>query len=110
MLPILVAGKWLDWWGGVTWGYRSIVDAAPFLALLTIPIVDRIVASRPLRVVCGSRAEIVNTDMRSPVASANFCSSTFHSRLRLLFEPPPSAIDRYPNSLVALQSLTEDAA
>ena len=50
VLLILVAGKWFDWWGGLTWGYRPIADAAPFLALLTIPIVDRIVASRPLRV------------------------------------------------------------
>ena len=41
---ILVAGKWFDWWGGLTWGYRSIIDA----------FVDRIVASRPLRVMCGA--------------------------------------------------------
>ena len=34
-------------------GYRSIVDAAPFLALLMIPIVERIVASRPLRALCA---------------------------------------------------------
>ena len=54
VLLILVAGKWFDWWDGVTWGYRSIVDAAPFLALLMVPIIDRIVASRPLRVVCGA--------------------------------------------------------
>ena len=44
MLLILVAGKWFDWWGGLTWGYRSISDA----------FVERIVASRPLRVVCGA--------------------------------------------------------
>ncbi len=44
VLLILVAGKWFDWWGGVTWGYRSIIDA----------FIDRIVASRPLRVVCGA--------------------------------------------------------
>ncbi|MDE0024475.1 MAG: hypothetical protein OXP69_08675 [Spirochaetaceae bacterium] len=50
---ILVAGKWFDWWGGLTWGYRSIIDASPFLALLLVPIEERIVASRPLRVVCG---------------------------------------------------------
>ncbi len=43
VLLILVAGKWFDWWGGVTWGYRSIIDA----------FVERIVASRPLRVVWG---------------------------------------------------------
>ena len=52
-LMILAAGKWFDWWGGLTWGYRSIVDAAPLLALLMIPIVQRIVASRPLRALCA---------------------------------------------------------
>ena len=46
-LLILMAGKWFDWWGGLTRGYRPIVDAAPFLALLMIPIVERIVASPP---------------------------------------------------------------
>ena len=29
VLMILVAGKWSDWSGGLTWGYRSIVDTAP---------------------------------------------------------------------------------
>ena len=53
VLMILVAGKWFDWWGGLTWGYRPIVDAAPFLALLIVPIAERIIASRPLRVLCG---------------------------------------------------------
>ena len=47
MILILMAGKWFDWWGGLTRGYRPIVDAAPFLALLMIPIVERIVASPP---------------------------------------------------------------
>ena len=37
-----------------SWGCRSIIDAAPFLALLMVPIGERIVASRPLRVVCGA--------------------------------------------------------
>ena len=32
------------WWGGLTWGYRPIVDA----------FVERIVASRPPRVLCGA--------------------------------------------------------
>ena len=53
VLMILAAGKWFDWWGGLTWGYRAIVDAAPFLALSMVPIADRIIASRPLRVLCG---------------------------------------------------------
>ena len=50
VLMILVAGKWTDWSGGLTWGYRSIVDTAPFLALLTIPIVERMLAGRATRV------------------------------------------------------------
>ena len=27
VLLILVAGKWFDWWGGVTWAYRSIISS-----------------------------------------------------------------------------------
>ena len=50
VLMILVAGKWFDWWGGSTWGYRPIVDAAPFLALLLIPVVERLIANRVTRV------------------------------------------------------------
>ena len=46
---ILVAGKWYDWFGGLTWGYRSIVDTAPFLALLMIPILERMLAGRATR-------------------------------------------------------------
>src|ERR1700747_3249519 len=43
--------------------------------------------------------------MVSPVSSANFCSSTFHSRTREPLEPPPSAgiIHRY-DSGIALPS------
>ena len=33
----MAAGKWFDWWGGLTSGYRSIVDTAPFLALSMLP-------------------------------------------------------------------------
>ena len=31
-LGTVLAGKWFDWWGGLTWGYRPVCDAAPFLA------------------------------------------------------------------------------
>ena len=51
VLLFLVAGKWFDWWGGSTWGYRSIVDTTPFLALLMIPVVEKMIANRALRVV-----------------------------------------------------------
>ncbi len=49
-LMILVAGKWFDWIGGLTWGYRSIVDTTPFLALLMVPIIERVIAGRGTRV------------------------------------------------------------
>ena len=51
VLMILVAGKWFDWWGGTVWGYRTIVDTAPFLALLLIPIIERMLAVRATRAV-----------------------------------------------------------
>ena len=51
VLMILVAGKWFDWWGGTVWGYRTIVDTAPFLALLLIPIIERMLAARATRAV-----------------------------------------------------------
>ena len=50
VLMILVAGRWFDWWGGTTWGYRSIVDTTPLLALLTVPLVERMIAGRGTRV------------------------------------------------------------
>ena len=50
VLMILVAGRWFDWWGGSTWGYRSIVDTAPFLGLLMLPVVERVLAGRWARV------------------------------------------------------------
>ena len=54
VLMILVAGKWFDWWGGVTWGYRSIVDTTPFLALLMIPMVERLLSRRGTRALLGA--------------------------------------------------------
>ena len=49
VLLVLVAGRWFDWWGGSTWGYRPIVDTTPFLALLMIPVIERVIANRGLR-------------------------------------------------------------
>ena len=53
-LLILVASKWFDWWGGSTYGYRPIVDTAPFLALLMIPVIEQVVASRRMRTLFGA--------------------------------------------------------
>lgn len=50
LLMVLVAGRWFDWWGGSTWGYRSIVDTTPFLALLMIPVIERVTAHNAGRV------------------------------------------------------------
>ena len=49
VLMILVAGKWTDWSGGLTWGYRSIVDTTPFLALMMVPVIERVIAGRATR-------------------------------------------------------------
>ena len=54
VLMILMAGKWSDWSGGLTWGYRSIVDTTPFLALLITPVIERVIAGRGTRVLFGA--------------------------------------------------------
>ena len=54
VLMILVAGKWVDWIGGLTWGYRSIIDTTPFLALLMTPVMERVIAGRVSRVIFGA--------------------------------------------------------
>jgi hypothetical protein len=35
----LIASAWYDWWGGWCFGYRPIVDTAPLLAVLMVPVV-----------------------------------------------------------------------
>ena len=52
-LLILVASKWYDWWGGVTYGYRSIVDTAPFFALSMVPVIERILANHRMKMLFG---------------------------------------------------------
>ena len=54
VLMILVAGKWSDWSGGLTWGYRSIVDTTPFLALLMIPAIEPLLARSGTRALFGA--------------------------------------------------------
>lgn len=54
VLLILVASMWYDWWGGSTYGYRSIVDTVPFFALLMMPVIEWVVASRRMRVLFGA--------------------------------------------------------
>ena len=53
-LLILVASKWYDWWGGTTYGYRSIVDIAPFFALSMVPVIERILANHRMKILFGA--------------------------------------------------------
>jgi hypothetical protein len=43
---IAVQAKFFDWWGGWAFGYRPIVDLAPVLAALAIPVVGWALATR----------------------------------------------------------------
>ena len=71
VLMILVAGKWFDWWGGLTWGYRSIVDTAPLLALSMLPIIDRLLLRRGTRLLFGALlAWSVAVQSPAPTATA----------------------------------------
>ena len=54
VLMILVAGKWFDWFGGLTWGYRSIIDTTPLLALLMVPLIERTMSRPATRIFFGS--------------------------------------------------------
>ncbi|GAB6042166.1 glycosyltransferase family 39 protein [Endothiovibrio diazotrophicus] len=36
----LVAAKWFDWWGGLSYGCRPLVDTLPFLSILLLPFLD----------------------------------------------------------------------
>jgi hypothetical protein len=38
----LPAFAWFDWWGGWTYGYRPIVDSAPLLAVLCLPVLAEV--------------------------------------------------------------------
>lgn len=49
LLLILVAASWFDWWGGLTWGYRSILDATPYIILCMIPVIDHVMSNRKLK-------------------------------------------------------------
>jgi hypothetical protein len=49
----LVACKWFDWWGGWCFGYRPIVDLMPFLAVLLVPVFERLGNWRTARIACG---------------------------------------------------------
>ena len=37
-----LAACWYDWWGGWCFGYRQIVDTTPLLAVLLVPVIDRL--------------------------------------------------------------------
>jgi GT2 family glycosyltransferase len=43
-----VTARWTGWWGGWSFGYRLVVDAATLLAFLAIPVAEKIRARRGL--------------------------------------------------------------
>jgi hypothetical protein len=45
----LPAFLWFDWWGGWSYGYRPIVDSAPLVVLLCLPVLDWILDRGALR-------------------------------------------------------------
>jgi hypothetical protein len=50
----LVTARWNGWWGGWSFGYRLVVDSAPLLALLAVPVAEKIRARRGLVVLIGA--------------------------------------------------------
>ncbi len=46
---VVVAAKWFDWWGGWCFGYRPLLGAIPFLAILAAPLMEGVLARRWLR-------------------------------------------------------------
>jgi hypothetical protein len=47
-LAILIASLWYDWFGGNGFGYRVTLGTLPFLCLLLVPAVPRILSRKPL--------------------------------------------------------------
>lgn len=47
-LVFLVDLAWFDWWGGWSWSWRRLVDLAPVLTLMLVPIVPLLSRSRLL--------------------------------------------------------------
>ena len=46
---LITAAKWFDWWGGWTYGPRPIADIGVFLALLMIPVLDKVFTTSWMR-------------------------------------------------------------
>lgn len=49
LLHFLVAAMWYDWWGGWTFGPRTLLDTGVLLVLLMIPVLPRVTARPALR-------------------------------------------------------------
>ena len=49
----IIQAKYFDWWSGWSYGYRHIVDTTVFMAVLFLPVIDRIMINRVLLAVLG---------------------------------------------------------
>ncbi|MDD9856619.1 MAG: hypothetical protein OXU96_00990 [Gammaproteobacteria bacterium] len=53
VLDVMLNAKHFDWWGGLTYGPRRLVDTGVFLTLLMIPVIARVVRVRWMCAVFG---------------------------------------------------------
>lgn len=53
VLTIGLYAKWVNWWGGDSYGPRLLADLSPALVLLVVPLRERLVRSRGLRWLFG---------------------------------------------------------
>lgn len=87
VLTILCYGKYHTWWGGWTFGPRLLADLTPLLALLLMPVVDRIPRSRKLLVgvvvltLCSIGAHAIGTTQRAPYWNADVDGGRFPQHL-----------------------------
>ncbi len=56
VLMLMVESKHYDWWGGWTFGYRHVVDLAPLLSLLVVPVFPAIVQRKWLTAIFAGTA------------------------------------------------------
>lgn len=47
---IVTYASWWSWHGGITWGPRFLIPVTPMLALLLLPVIDRVPYYRPLTI------------------------------------------------------------
>jgi hypothetical protein len=86
---IIVMARWQFWWGGVTFGYRLILEVVPAFVLLAAVAWEQWARLRPWRV--GLAVLLVVLSVYPQWLGATFYPCGFNSR--------PDAIDHHPERL-----------